>query len=446
MLSSVDMPRPGLGALSRLAALAPALRTCERVGTVSAVVGLTIEVAGLNSLVGEEIVIEDGGRGAIPCQVVGFRGGRAIAMPFGELAGVAAGSRVVATGAPTCVTVGPGLLGRVVDGLGRPLDDGPAIRGARIPVAGRGATAHPLKRQPVVTPLVTGVRVLDGLLTCGRGQRLGVFAGSGVGKSTFLGMVARNSASDINVIVLVGERGREVGEFLTHNLGPEGLRRSVVVVATSDQSALVRLNAAWTGAAIAEYFRDTGRNVLFMMDSVTRFAMAQREVGLAAGEPPATRGYTPSVFALLPLLLERSGAGERGTITGFYTVLVEGDDLNEPITDAVRGILDGHIVLSRDLAGSGHYPAVDVLSSVSRLMPALTTPEHRARAARLRTLMAAHRSAKDLIEIGAYVAGSNPDVDAAVARLSYIEAFLRQATDEVTTWPDTSLGLEALTR
>ena len=284
------------------------------------------------------------------------------------------------------------------------------------------------------------------MLACGRGQRLGIMAGSGVGKSTFLGMIARNSDSDINVIALIGERGREVREFIDHNLGPEGMKKSVVVVATSDQSALLRRNAAWVAASIAEFFRDEGRQVLFMMDSVTRFAMAQREIGLAVGEPPTTRGFTPSVFAMLPMLLERAGCGESGAITGFYTVLVEGDDMNEPITDAVRGTLDGHIVLTRDLAAGNHYPAVDVLASVSRLMPQLVDKEHLALAARMRSWLAAHRSAKDLLEIGAYVTGSNVEVDQAVTRMPNILGFLRQDAHEVSAWPQMLSTLQAVAR
>ena len=434
-----------VSALPRLSDAVPSLRPCERSGRVAQVIGLTAEVEGLTSYVGEHVVIAgDAARPAALCQVVGFRANRAIVMPFTDTAGIAAGSRVIATGGAARVTVGDALLGRVLDGLGAPLDGGPPPRGLRVSVEPSGGAAHPLRRLPITEPFSTGVRVLDGFLTCGRGQRLGVFAGSGVGKSTFLSMIARNGSSDVNVIALIGERGREVQEFIDHNLGPEGLRRSVVIAATSDQPALVRLNAAWVAAAIAEYFRDAGRHVLLMMDSATRFAMAQREIGLAVGEPPATRGYTPSVFALLPALLERAGTGERGTITAFYTVLVEGDDMNEPIADAVRGILDGHIVLSRDLAIAHHYPAVDVLASVSRLMPRLTTPEHQAAAGRVRTLLAAHRSAKDLLEIGAYVGGSNPDIDAAIDRLPEIHAYLRQRVDDVSAWPETTGALEAL--
>ncbi|MGH2343660.1 MAG: FliI/YscN family ATPase [Chloroflexota bacterium] len=442
---SIDLSTSGV--LPHLIDLAPSLRLCARTGTVRAAIGLTIEVEGLIGAIGEQVSVEAGyGRPAVLCQVVGFRESRAILMPFGDPAGIASGGKARAAGHATQITVGPGLLGRVIDGLGRPIDDGPPLHGRRVGIEGVAGPAHPLRRLPITEALATGVRVLDGFLTCGRGQRLGIFAGSGVGKSTFMSMIARNSDSDINVIALIGERGREVREFIDHNLGPEGLARSVVVVATSDQSALLRRTAAWTAATVAEYFRDSGRHVLFMMDSVTRFAMAQREIGLAVGEPPTTRGYTPSVFSLLPLLLERAGCGENGTITGYYTVLVEGDDMNEPITDAVRGTLDGHVVLSRELAAGNHYPSVDVLASVSRLMSRLATPEHAAFAARVRRWMAAHRSARDLLEIGAYVSGTNPDVDIAVGRMPQILTYLRQGVHEVSVWPDTQRGLEAIAR
>lgn len=440
--------------LSDLAAVLPSVRGCERSGAVHQVVGLTAEVAGLTSFVGEQVIVSArparaAWTGAAPNEiglrgeVVGFRGNRCIVMPYGDAAGIGAGGRAVATGHPARVTVGDGLLGRVIDGLGYPLDDGPPVAGRSVALTRSGAV-HPLRRLAISRPFHTGIRVLDGLLTCGRGQRMGIFAGSGVGKSTFLGMVARNGDSDVNVIALIGERGREVQEFIAHNLGTQGLAKSVLIVATSDQPALIRINAAWTAVAIADYFRERGLNVLFMMDSVTRFAMAQREIGLAAGEPPATRGYTPSVFALLPRLLERAGTGAHSSVTGFYTVLVEGDDLNEPITDAVRGTLDGHIVLSRDLAMAHHFPAVDVLASVSRLMPVLATQKHVVLAARVRTLLAAYRSARDLLEIGAYVGGSNPDVDNALRLLPGIQAFLRQPKDEVNDWDTMIRSLEEI--
>ena len=364
-------------------------------------------------------------------------------MPFGPLQGVRAGASVEATGAPPGIGLGVELLGRVLDGLGHPVDGGPSI--AHLPQHGvAGTPPHPLRRARVDTPLALGVRALDTLVPVGRGQRLGIFAGSGVGKSSLLSMVARNSEADISVIALVGERGREVREFLENDLGPAGLARSVVVVSTSDEPALVRLRAALTATRIAEWFRDQGRHVVLMMDSVTRFAMAQREVGLSAGEVPATRGYPPSVFALLPQLLERAGTGEVGSITGLYTVLVEGDDMNEPVSDTVRSILDGHVVLTRALATAGHFPSIDVLESVSRVVTAVTTPEQRACATGLRQLLAAHRDAKDLLEIGAYVPGSSPLVDRAVALEQPITGFLRQDVHDRAPLEDSWARLHAL--
>lgn len=408
----------------RLGRLAPGRRS----GTIAEAVGLTVEVTGLGGTVGELVRLPSV-EGPVPAEIVGFRGGRTLLMPLGELSGLATGMEVEATGVPLSAPVGEALLGRVLDGLGRPMDGKGPVGGRRRPV-GIGGAPDPLSRRPVDAPLSTGVRVIDGLLTCGRGQRIGIFAGSGVGKSTTLGMIARHAAADVNVICLVGERGREVREFLERDLGEEGLARSVVVIATSDTPALVRIKACWVATAIAEAFRDEGRDVLLLMDSVTRLAMAQREVGLAAGEPPALRGYPPSVFALLPRLLERAGSGERGAITAFYTVLVEGDDLTEPVTDTARGTLDGHIVLSRALAGENHYPAVDVLGSISRVMPAVVDGDHLAAAGRLRALLAAHNDARDLISVGAYVSGTNRAVDRAVRRLPAIHQFLRQRPDE----------------
>jgi FliI/YscN family ATPase len=342
------------------------------------------------------------------------------------------------------VAVGDRLLGRVIDGLGRPLDRGGPLDGsAAYPL--HPAPLNPLAREPVVAPLGTGVRAIDSLLTCGRGQRLGVFGGSGVGKSTLLGMMARGTAADISVIALVGERGREVRSFLEHDLGPEGLARSVVVVSTSDHPPLVRMRAAFVATAIAEYFRDQGKNVLLMMDSVTRFAMAQREVGLAAGEPPTAKGYPPSVFAQLPGLLERAGnVRGRGSITAFYTVLVEGDDHTEPIADHVRAILDGHIVLSRELAARNHYPAIDILHSVSRTMPDVTSVQHRLKAGAVREWMATVRNTEDLVNVGAYVRGSNPKVDEALAKRDAVEQYLRQPIDDLTPFSDAVDGLVAL--
>jgi flagellum-specific ATP synthase len=350
-------------------------------------------------------------------------------MPVSDLRGVRRGDRVVTTGGPLTAPIGLGLLGRVVDALGRPIDGGPPLRDV-IPTGIEGVPPTAMKRSRIDTQLGLGVRALDTLVPCGRGQRMGIFAGSGVGKSSILSMIIRGTDAPICVLALVGERGREVREFVERDLGPEGLARSVVVVATSDEPALVRLRAASTATRIAEWFRDRGEDVLLAMDSVTRVATAQREVGLAAGEPPATRGYPPSVFGLLPQLLERAGTAERGSITGLYTVLVEGDDMNDPIADAARSILDGHVVLDRRLATSGHFPSIDVLESISRSVNAITTPEQRSDATVLRQLMAARRDAKDLVEIGAYVAGSNPLVDRALAKSAAIDQFLRQPVDE----------------
>jgi flagellum-specific ATP synthase len=339
--------------------------------------------------------------------------------------GIHYGAPVEATNRPFTIDVGWSLLGRVLNGLGRPIDDGPIPEGTEA-VTIDGSAPHPLRREMIDRQLALGVRAIDTLIPCGRGQRLGIFAGSGVGKSSLLSMITRGTDAPVAVLALVGERGREVNEFIRHDLGPEGLARAVVVVATSDEPALVRIRAAFTATRIAEWFRDQGNDVVLMMDSLTRFAMAQREVGLSAGEPPVTRGYPPSVFSLLPKLLERAGTSDRGSITGLYTVLVDGDDMNEPIADAARSILDGHIVLSRRLATAGHFPSIEVLDSISRVEPAIVTPERRMLARDLRKLLAAARDAKDLIEIGAYVTGTNPVVDRAVALSDFTEAFLCQ--------------------
>jgi flagellum-specific ATP synthase len=398
-------------------------------GRVTRVAGLHLEVAGLEAALGDEVVISTP-TGDLITETVAIRDDALVCMPYGETAGVRANCPARTTGAPSMISVGPALLGRVLDGLGRPIDGRPLPSDLeQVLVANRAP--HPLERVPIRTSLPLGVRALDTLVPCGRGQRLGIFAGSGVGKSSLLSMVARGTEADVSVIALVGERGREVREFIENDLGPEGLARSVVVVATSDEAPLVRLRAAFTATRIAESFRDDGRDVVLMMDSLTRFAMAQREVGLSAGEPPATRGYPPSVFALLPRLLERAGPAARGSITGLYTVLVEGDDLQDPIGDTARAILDGHIVLSRRLATAGHFPTIDVLESISRVGPAVTTPEQRAAAVELRRMLAAHRDAKDLIDIGAYVPGSNPLVDRAIALADPIRNFLTQSMDEV---------------
>ncbi len=412
-------------------------------GRVVQIVGLTIESVGPITNIGDLCLIKPRSGPAVPAEVVGFRDQRVLLMPLAELTGVGPGSLVTATGSPLIIPVGPRLLGRVLNGLGQPMDDKGIIHATKHQsILGRVPT--PLERQRIKDPLSVGVRAIDGLLSCGKGQRIGVFAGSGVGKSTLLGMMARNTEADVNVIALIGERGREVREFLERDLGPEGLERSVVVVATSDQPALVRIKGAMVATTIAEFFRDQGLDVLFVMDSVTRLAMAQREVGLAIGEPPATRGYTPSVFALLPRLLERTGPGKVGTITGFYTVLVEGDDMNEPITDTVRGILDGHIVLDRGLAEKNHYPAIDVLASVSRLMVEITAEEHRTLAGELRAALATYRDAEDLINIGAYASGSNPQIDRAISLYPKITKFLQQGVNETSSWTETVRHLEQI--
>ena len=420
---------------TRVASAARAIKEADlahRRGRVSDLIGLIIEATGLEVEIGEVCMVGDGrGRPRVATEVVGFRRGRTLLMPLGELHGIGPGTLVDPTGEPFRVAVGESLLGRVIDGLGAPLDElGPPDANAW-----RSTTSAPpdaLSRPRIHDRVGLGVRALDGLIPCGRGQRLGIFAGSGVGKSSLLGMIARSTTAEVNVIALVGERGREVREFIERDLG-EALEHSVVVVATSDQPALVRIRAAFTATAIAEYFRDRGRDVMLMMDSVTRFAMAQREVGLAIGEPPATRGYTPSVFALLPKLLERAGTSRRGSITGLYTVLVDGDDMNEPIADAVRAILDGHIVLSRSIAHTGHYPAIDVLQSVSRLIGELVSPELRGAGQHLRAALAAYREKEDLISIGAYKSGTDAMLDAAIALRGEINAFLRQPVDEHST-------------
>jgi flagellum-specific ATP synthase len=404
-------------------------------GKVSQILGLTIEGDGPVVDLGEHCYIKIRDlQQPLSAEVVGFKADKVLLMPLGDMTGIGPGCEITATGKKLQVEVGEGLLGRVLDGLGNPMDErGPLLSGNFYPLE----APNPLTRHRITTPLAVGVKVIDGLLTCGRGQRIGIFSGSGVGKSTLLGMIAKNTEADINVIALIGERGREVRDFLERDLGPEGLARSVVIVATSDQPALVRLKGALVATAVAEYFRDQGYDVMLMMDSVTRFAAAQREVGLAIGEPPTTRGYTPSVFAILPRLLERSGTAEFGSITGLYTVLVEGDDMNEPIADAVRGILDGHIVLSRDLAHLNHYPAIDVLASVSRLMIELASAEHLAAAGVLRGLLATYRENQDLINIGAYAAGSNSRIDTAIHMIDSINGFLCQTTDEKISYNDT---------
>jgi flagellum-specific ATP synthase len=412
-------------------------------GRVTNLIGLVIEATGLRAEVGELVTIAGGrNRPAVPAEVVGFRNGRALLMPLGDMRGIAPGTVVAPTGGPFRVPVGDALLGRVLDGLGRPIDGGPEISECR-PRVVAGSPPSPMDRPRISERLELGVRALDALVPCGRGQRLGIFAGSGVGKSTLLGSIARATTASVNVICLVGERGRELLEFIERDLG-DALSRSVVVVATSDQPALVRIKAALVATTIAEHFRDSGADVLLMMDSVTRLAIAQREVGLAIGEPPATRGYTPSVFAMLPQLLERAGTSGRGSITGLYTVLVEGDDMNEPIADAVRSILDGHCVLTRSLAHKSHYPAIDILQSVSRLATEITSPGVRSAAAALRETLAAYRAKEDLITIGAYSPGADPGVDYAIAKVPEIDAFLRQPADEAADAAETDLRLMEL--
>lgn len=421
-----------LDALKAKLAATAALRP---VGRVLGVTGLSLRFSMPGVRVGDVVTVKRRGE-PLACEVVGFDRGEAIGMPLGSLTGVGPDDEVESTGTGFSVRASDSLLGRVVDGLGHPIDGrGPIEGGAIVSVDADPPIA--LERRPVSQPLSTGVRVLDGLLTMGEGQRVGLFAGSGVGKSTLLGAIARGTAADIVVVALVGERGREVGEFLEHSLGEEGRRRSVVVVATSDVAALERLRAAQVATAYAEHFRDQGRSVMLLVDSVTRFARAQREVGLAAGEPPARRGYPPSVFAMLPRLLERSGQGPRGAITAIYTVLVEGGDMDEPIADEVRGILDGHVVLDRTLAARGRYPAVDPTVSLSRVMDAVVTREHREAARRLRALVAHYEAKRDLVMLGAYAKGSDKELDDAIARMPKIEQFLRQSPADRVAFEDT---------
>ncbi|HEV7731443.1 MAG TPA: FliI/YscN family ATPase [Candidatus Binatia bacterium] len=417
-------------------------------GRVTDVIGLVVEATGPGAPVGSVCTIggsrDDPNGPTIPAEVVGFRAGRVLLAPLGDLEGVSPGSRVTLVRERPLVRVGDAMLGRILDGLGAPLDRGGALDcRAEYPLYGQ--RMNPLDRTPIREPLDLGIRAINALLTCGRGQRLGIFAGSGVGKSALLGMMARYTRADVNVIALVGERGREVREFIERDLG-DAIGHSVVVVATSDQPPLVRIRGAFLASAIAEYFRDQGKDVLLMMDSLTRVAMAQREVGLSVGEPPAARGYTPSVFALLPKLLERAGRGPQGSITGLYTVLVEGDDMNEPIADTARSLLDGHIVLSRKLASDNHYPAIDVLSSISRVMLDITGPSQQTQAGRVRSWLSTYREAEDLIQIGAYTRGASPAIDEAITRLPAITTFLRQSLGEPASLADAEAALGALVR
>lgn len=420
-------------------------KSVNMIGKVVQIVGLVIECNGPNVSMGELCYVHSHFDDVepLPAEVVGFREGYVLLMPLGETKGIGPGCQVVSAQKVLQVKVGPELLGRVIDGLGNPIDGkGPILCQKEYPI--QADPPAPLERPVIKDSLYVGVRAIDGLITMGQGQRIGIMAGSGVGKSTLLSMIARNTEADISVIALVGERGREVKEFIERDLGEEGLKRSVVVVATSDKPALVRIKGALTATAIAEYFRDRGRKVVLMMDSVTRFAMAQREVGLTVGEPPATRGYTPSVFALLPRLLERAGTSAKGSITGIYTVLVDGDDMNEPIADAVRSILDGHIVLSRNIAAQNHFPAIDVLASVSRVMSAVVPKEHMEANRKLRALMAVYKEAEDLIHIGAYVKGSSPKIDEAVQKIDAINDFLCQGVFEVQSFEETIQRLEGI--
>jgi flagellum-specific ATP synthase len=411
--------------VDQLAAILPTALT----GSVVRTEGMVAAVAGFPAPVGALVEIERQAGEPVPAEVIGFREASTLIYPLGDMSGVRHGSRVRLVRTSRFLTVGNSLLGRVINAHGHPIDARPAPALAdRVPLDRRPPTA--VERPRIDTPLTTGVRIIDGLLTCGIGQRMGIFAGSGVGKSVTLGMMSRYTSADVNVIGLIGERGREVNEFIERDLGPTGLARSVVVVATSDEPALVRVQAAMAATAVAEYFRDQGKSVLLIMDSLTRFAMAQREIGLAAGEPPTTKGYPPSVFALLPRLVERTGRSAKGSITAFYSVLVEGDDTNDPVADTVRGLIDGHCVLSRRIAGRGHYPAVDLLESISRLMNDIVPAEHRAAAQTIRELLAVYRDHEDLISIGAYRNGANPTVDMAIAMRDEIMRYLRQAVDE----------------
>ncbi len=411
-------------------------QTIGHTGKIENIVGMSIEASGGNAAVGDICRIYSGESGGqIPAEVVGFKEDRILLMPYSEMKGISAGNFVRNTGRQLELKVGPFLKGRIINALGQPIDDKEPFEGGVSYCIG-GNYVNPLTRPPIRQKMEFGVKAIDGLLTIGKGQRMGIFAGSGVGKSTLMGMIAKNVKADINVIALVGERGREVLEFVQKDLGEEGMKRSVLVVATSDQPAMLRMKCPSVATGIAEYFRDQGYDVLLMMDSLTRFAMAQREIGLAIGEPPVARGYTPSIYAELPKLLERSGNFRRGSITGIYTVLVEGDDTNEPIADTVRGILDGHIVLSRSLAAANHYPAIDIGASISRLMVELVPEEHRQLASRLRDILSVYEKNADLVSIGAYKAGSNPKLDFALSKIDDINGFLMQGINEAFTYEE----------
>lgn len=416
----------------------------NRYGKVAKVVGLTIESLGPDAKLNDvcKIMIDQNADTYVMAEVVGFRDKCLLLMPFENVEGIGAGCIVINTGHPLSVVVGDNVLGHTLDGLGRPTDGAPLEHAKEYPV--EAMPPDPMDRVIIRDVLPLGVKAVDGLITVGKGQRIGIFAGSGVGKSTLMGMFARNTRADINVIALIGERGREVREFIENDLGEEGMKRSVVVVATSDKPALIRNKAAKTATAIAEYFRDQGKDVLLMMDSLTRFCMAQREIGLASGEPPVTRGYPPSIYSEMPKLLERAGNSDKGSITGLYTVLVDGDDFNEPITDTARSILDGHIVLSRRLAQKNHYPAIDVLASISRCMSSIAAPKHKAAAGKLRNVLGTYHEAEDLINIGAYKNGSNAEIDYAIQKIGFVNQFLMQGTTEKFSFEDISDRLEEL--
>ncbi len=421
------------------------IETCRWAGSVTELVGLLVESKGPEAAVGDFCEIGTRAGRTIRTQVIGFRDGHVLSLPLEETDGLQLGDPIVARKEDARMEAGPQLLGRVIDGFGRPLDSlGPIIGGQ--PYDLYAAPPGPLEREPIGEALATGIRAIDSLLTCGKGQRIGIFGGSGVGKSTLLGAMARSSSADVSVIALIGERNREVRDFIEHELGPEGLKKSVLVIATSDRPAPLRIRAAFVALAVAEYFRDQGKDVLLVMDSVTRLAMAQREIGLAAGEPPSQKGYTPSVFHLLPKIFERAGRFRKGSITGFFTVLVEGDDFNEPIADAVRAILDGHIVLSRELGAAGHYPAIDILQSVSRLAPRLCTPDQKEAAGKVREAMATHQRSEDLINLGAYASGANPKLDAAIRLRPLLLDFLKQDSQEQSPFEKTMAGLSELAR
>ena len=415
----------------------------EEKGKVTKIVGLTVESMGPDASINDVCLISSrDGAVKVRAEVIGFRDERLLLMPYEDITGIGVGSMVVNLNEPLLVGVGPELLGMALDGLGQPLDGSSIVTREAYPVD--APAPDPLDRVLITDILPLGVKAVDGLLTLGKGQRIGIFAGSGVGKSTLLGMFARNTKADINVIALIGERGREVREFIERDLGAEGLRRSVLVIATSDKPALIRKKAAKTATAVAEYFRDQGKDVLLMMDSLTRFSMAQREIGLASGEPPVSRGYPPSVYSEMPKLLERAGNGATGSITGLYTVLVDGDDFNEPIADTARGILDGHIILSRSRAHKNHYPAIDILQSISRVMSSIADKEHKKAAGQMKMVMATYRDAEDLINIGAYKAGSSKTIDYAISKIEAVNSFLCQETDEKVTLEDTLEQLKEL--